>query len=237
MKNIIFGTLRDFWTDSVWSKVISGIILLIYGYLMAINNSTEYRVVSTIVLLVGGLVIAILWRLLFGQSNVLLDLSRSKDHDVEKETPKAWDQTTKKVFGDEGSGDHSFNKGILKITRDNTAGRYLLRFRSYTINRKRSKFIPNSDRTKQPMRLFITFDAKVAYGAHTFRVMCKMYHGKDWVPDADSLSFRITHNEYQPYSREIKIPVGEDFRIQVDDIENENPNSSIYIKDFKVTTS
>lgn len=60
MKSIVSSTLKDFWSDSVWSKVIAGIILLIYAYVMAFSDSVEYKVIATLVLLVVGIVFAIL---------------------------------------------------------------------------------------------------------------------------------------------------------------------------------
>ena len=95
-------------------------------------------------------------------------------------------------------------------------------------------FVKNQDHSSTYVRLYVTFEAKVIKGSHKFRVVCRSFKKNEWIHGASFLNFEINNSEYQKYRREMKLPVGDDFRIQVDVLQNENENSSIQIKDFKV---
>lgn len=215
MYNNFIEFAKKIWADPVWSKVISAIILTVGGTLIArFYKRDKVKKTET-------------------KDITLIDLRKFNDDDIEIETPKSWDNKTNAEFGKRGEGNYNVKGGVLEIERYNTEGRYLIRFVSYDIDGKRVPYIQNSDRSKPQIRLYITFEAKVTNGAHLFRVMCKKYHDAEWVPNSH-LDFRITSPEYQKHRREIKVPLGFDFRIQIDDIDNENSNSKIHIKDFKV---
>jgi hypothetical protein len=163
--------------------------------------------------------------------NVLVDLNNIGDYDIELERIKGIIEG--KETGELAQGSYEIKDGILNIIRTNTEGIFLLRIIQYNIDNERTSYIKSNSNIEGDRRLLVTFKAKVIGGSHSFRVICKKFFVDQWV-DKANYRFIIQNETYQGFAREIKLKANEDFRIQMDDIEVENPNSSIQIKDFKV---
>lgn len=200
--------LEAIWKDPVWSKVISTVIIALGPYLY-------YRYYKK------------------NNETVLVDCISQDNFEIER--PKGWDQKEKREIGEPAEGTCIIKNGVLNIERINIEGRFLIRIIKYKICKEWIGFIKSKPELDSDRRLYVTFEAKVIGGKHTFRVMCKDINTNDWVNYGSAHhSFRISSEKYHHYKKELKVPTNVEFRIQVDDTEVEKPNTSIQIRGFKV---
>ena len=248
-------TFKDYWSDPVWSKVIATgistvLAALILGCYSLITTKpffdllveflclkVELWVILLVVILIGGLYFFIFHPKklpLNASSNnirVLVDLANASEFNIETEQAKVW--IDNKEVGEQAVGKLDIKEGVLNLRRTNKDGRFIIRILEYYNNNIAGKFIKSNVNLEGDRRILVSFKAKIIGGSHSIRIVCTKKDSHLWVHKAN-FKFIIESKEYQEFNQILKVPASEDFNIRMENIEVENLQSSVQIKDFMV---
>jgi hypothetical protein len=248
-------TFKEFWSDPVWSKVIAAGITAVFGALILgcyslittkpffdllfqlLHLKVELWIVVSAVILVSFFYFIFRTKkksLVTASSNniiVLVDLANSSEFNIETEQAKVW--IDNKEVGEQSVGKLDIKDGVLNLKRTNKDGRFIIRILEYNNNNITGKFIKSNINLEGDRRILVSFKAKIIGGSHSIRVVCTKKDSHLWVHKAN-FKFVIESKEYQDFNQILKVPANEDFNIRMEDIEVENPQSSIQIRDFMV---
>lgn len=248
-------TSKEFWSDPVWSKVISAGIIAVLGTLIIGSYSLittkpffdllveflSLKIELWIVLLFAVLISIIYFivrpkpTLTVGTASnnilVLVDLSNASEFNIETQQAKIW--LDNKEVGEQALGKLDLKDGVLNLKRTNTGGRFIIRILEYHNNHIAGKFIKSNINLESDRRILVSFKAKIIGGSHAIRVICTKKDSHLWVHGAN-FKFLIESKDYQDFNQILKVPASEDFNIRMEDIEVENAQSSVQIRDFTV---
>ena len=248
-------SLKEFWSDAVWSKVIAAAIIailstLILGCYSLITTKPFFDLLIEFLSLKIALWIVLLFAVLISiiyfivrprptltasaASNnilVLVDLSNASEFNIETQQAKIW--LDNKEVGEQAVGKLDIKNGVLNLKRTNTDGRFIIRILEYHNNHIAGKFIKSNINLEGDRRILVSFKAKIIGGPHAIRVICTKKDSHLWVHGAN-FKFLIESKDYQDFNQILKVPASEDFNIRMEDIEVEHAQSSVQIRDFTV---
>ena len=248
-------TFSKFWSDPVWSKVIAtgittvsaAVILGCYSlittkpffalFIQFLTIKIELWLVLLIVIFLSTPYLIFRFNkkspVITSSNNirVLVDLASASEFNIETEQAKIW--MDNKEIGEQAIGKLDINEGILNLKRSNTDGRFIIRILDYNNGNGIERFIKSNVHLETDRRILISFKAKVIGGAHAIRVVCTKKNSHFWVHKANA-KFVIDSKEYQEFNQILIVPASEEFNVRMENIEVENPQSSIQIRDFTV---